>query len=260
MKRLHRLRKNKLIKLFALLFMTLNLVIVTVGGLSYSYILNMFDRVITEFNLSTIENVSSVLSTHFSSGEKLAQEIYHTAEMGDLPDKNDLTSPADRLAAKKLIHSIQYGVDSNGTLTGAYVYLSCSDTVISDGGMYDARFFYENYAPHQGMDYDTWKNWLRGLRQPFYQRATLTYATYETEPIEYYRPFNAYSNLYYGCVVLSYDPALLQEPLSSGTLLRSAHTQVHYLPTGTEVLSTGDPGINAYVYEQGLKPGDTILE
>lgn len=260
MKGLHRLRKNKLIKLFALLFMTLNLAIVTVGGFSYSYILTIFDRVITEFNLSTIENVNSVLSASFSSGEKLAQEIYHTAEMGELPDKRELTAPTDRLAAKKLINSIQYGVDSNGTLADAYVYLSHSDTVISNGGMYDARFFYENYAPHEDMTYETWKDWISSQRQPFYQRATLVYSTHETEAIEYYRPFNAYSNLYYGCVVLTYDPVLLQEPLSSGTLLRNANAQVHYIPTGTEVLSTGDAGINTYVYELGLKPGDTILD
>lgn len=259
MKRLHQLRKNKLIKLFALLFMTLNLAIVTVGGFSYSYILNIFDRVITEFNLSTIENVSSILSNRFSSGEKLAQEIYHTAEMGELPDKSDLTDPADRLAAKKLINFIQYGVDSNSTLADAYVYLSRSDMVISNSGMYDARFFYENYATHKGMDYETWKNWLCSQRQPLYQRATLAYSTHETELIEYCRPFNAYSNLYYGCVVLNYDPELLQETLSNSTLLRNANTQVHYLPTGAQVLSSGNADINDYVYKLGLKPGDTIL-
>ena len=78
--------------------------------------------------------------------------------------------------------------------------------------MFDARFFYEAYAPHNGLSFDEWKRWLREQCQPFYQAATLTYETYDTDVVEYYCPFNAYTNSYYGCVVLNYDPTLLLEP------------------------------------------------
>ena len=205
MHKFQKIRRNKLIKRFAFLFMALNLAIIAVTGFSYFYMSSMFERVVTEYNVSTVENVRATLATNFSAGEKWAQEIYHNAEMGSLSQKNSLKYPSGHLAASKLIDLIEYELGSNSALKEAYIYLSCSDTVISDQGMFDARFFYEAYAPHNGLSFDEWKRWLREQRQPFYQAATLTFETYDTDVVEYYCPFNAYTDSYYGCVVLNYD-------------------------------------------------------
>lgn len=77
MHKFQKIRRNKLIKWFAFLFMALNLAIITVTGLSYFYMSSMFERVVAEYNVSTVENVRTTLATNFSAGEKLAQEIYH---------------------------------------------------------------------------------------------------------------------------------------------------------------------------------------
>lgn len=77
--------------------------------------------------------------------------------------------------------------------------------------MFDARFFYESYAPHNEMTFDEWKSWIQERRQPFYQTATLTYETYTAEVVEYYCPFNAYTDSSYGCVVLNYAPLSASE-------------------------------------------------
>ena len=146
MHKFQKMRRNKLIKWFAFLFMALNLAIITVTGLSYFYMSSMFERVVAEYNVSTVENVRTTLATNFSAGEKLAQEIYHTAEMGSLSKKSNLKDPSGYLAAGKLIDFIEYELGSSSSLEGAYIYLSCSDTVISEQGMFDARFFYESYA------------------------------------------------------------------------------------------------------------------
>lgn len=259
MHKFQKIRRNKLIKWFAFLFMALNLAIITVTGLSYFYMSSMFERVVAEYNVSTVENVRTILATNFSAGEKLAQEIYHTAEMGSLSKKSNLKDPSGYLAAGKLIDFIEYELGSSSSLEGAYIYLSCSDTVISEQGMFDARFFYESYAPHNEMTFDEWKSWIQERRQPFYQTATLTYETYTTEVVEYYCPFNAYTDSSYGCVVLNYAPSLLLKPFDGGALLNSADIQIRYLPEQTQILSSGNTEINNYVYEQDLKTGKTTL-
>lgn len=259
MHKFQKIRRNKLIKRFAFLFMALNLAIIAVTGFSYFYMSSMFERVVTEYNVSTVENVHATLATNFSAGEKWAQEISHNAEIESLSQKNNLKYPSGYLAASNLIDLIEYELGSSSALKEAYIYLSCSDTVISEQGMFDARFFYEAYAPHNGLSFDEWKRWLREQCQPFYQAATLTYETYDTDVVEYYCPFNAYTNSYYGCVVLNYDPTLLLEPFNGGVLLRSSDIQVHYLPTQASILSSGNDEINNYVYGQNIKTGKTIL-
>lgn len=141
MHKFQKIRRNKLIKRFAFLFMALNLAIIAVTGFSYFYMSSMFERVVTEYNVSTVENVHATLATNFSAGEKWAQEIYHNAEIESLSQKNNLKYPSGYLAASKLIDLIEYELGSSSALKEAYIYLSCSDTVISEQGMFDARFF-----------------------------------------------------------------------------------------------------------------------
>lgn len=87
MHKFQKIRRNKLIKRFAFLFMALNLAIIAVTGFSYFYMSSMFERVVTEYNVSTVENVHATLATNFSAGEKWAQEISHNAEIESLSKK-----------------------------------------------------------------------------------------------------------------------------------------------------------------------------
>ena len=79
----NRFKRNKLIQLFISLFLSLSLIIVFITGIGYFSILRTFNTVVAEFNYSTIANINAALSSRFSVGENLAQEIYHIVKLID---------------------------------------------------------------------------------------------------------------------------------------------------------------------------------
>lgn len=241
MRRFQILQKDRLFQLFVLLFMTLNLSIIAVAGLGYSYIVHAFDRIVTDFNVSTIENISTTLSNQFSSGEKLSQELYHTVRMGELPNKKNFDSPTDKYAALNLIRFLQYSVDSSDYLSSAYLYLFDSDTIISNTGLYDAEVFYHTRVPHSDLDFEEWKTFLSGQRQPTYQSAVLEVDAIGTayDIVEYYHPFNAYSSNHRGCIVLNYDKSKIQDFITNSNMVENSMFQVQYLPAQTVVYFYG---------------------
>ena len=252
-------RKNELIKLFVVLFMTLNLIIVVIGGVSYVYTVQIFKKAIAEYNISSIENVRSLMDIRLASGEKLAQDIYLSVNLGDLASEASLTSPDARFLVTKLINTIRYGVDINSVVTDAYVYLAKSETVVSNTGFYEAQYFYDNYVPHKDTTFEQWKNLLVSEKTPTYSNVQLVFPNYETSLTEYRKPFNSYISDIYGCIVVNYDNQAIVEILSKSNLLSKANTQIRYLPTNTPLLSIGDSAVNTYLQTQEIKAGQHIL-
>lgn len=259
MEKITLLRNNGLIKLFGVLFMTLNLIIVVIGGVSYVYTVQIFKKAIAEYNLSSIENVRSLMDLRLASGEKLAQDIYLSVNLGDLASEASLESPNARLLVTKLIDTIRYGVDINSVVTDAYVYLAKSETVVSNTGFYEAQYFYENYVSHKDTSFEAWKNMLVRDKRPTYSNAQLVFPNYEISLTEYRRPFNSYISDIYGCIVVNYDNQAIVEILNKSNLLSKANTQIRYLPTQTPLLSVGDNEINTYLQTQDIAAGQHTL-
>lgn len=262
MPRFHIVHKDRLFQLFVALFMTLNLSIIAVTGLGYSYTVHTFDRIVTDFNVSTIENISTTLSTRFSAGEKLSQELYHTVRMGELPGKKNFDSPTDKYAALNLIRSLQYSVDSNDYLSGAYLYLFDSDTIISNTGLYDAEIFYQTRVPHSGLNFEEWKTFLLGQNQPTYQSAMLEVDAIGTayDIIEYYHPFNAYSSDHRGCIILNYDKSRIRSFITSNKMMEDSTFQVQYLPAREIVYFYGSAALGEPLDSPELEAGSSSVK
>lgn len=256
----NRFKPNKLIQLFISLFLSLSLIIVFITGIGYFSILRTFNTVVAEFNYSTIANINAALSSRFSVGENLAQEIYHIVKLIDLSEKADFRTPENLYNAGKVIAALQTGTNRNESISVAYVYLSRSDTIISDSGIYEARYFYDTYIPHYNMSYEEWKASFTALQQPVYCNSLLSFNTHDLDVIEYYQPFNIYASDSYGCVVLHYDKTFLLDSLSSITLLHDANTQIRYMPADTVIFSSGDNDIGTYIREQMLTSGTHMLK
>lgn len=260
MKKLISIKNNQLIKLFGALFMTLNLIMVVIGSLSCIYTVSAFKKVIAEYNMSNIENVRSLMDIRLSSGEKLAQDIYLSVNLGDLAQETTFETPEARLRISKLMSTIGYGVDTNSVITSAYIYLAKSKTIVSNGGFYEASFFYENYVPHKELPFEQWIAQLNNTKLPCYHNVTLDFENYEVSLTEYRKPINPYATEDYGCVVINYNNQAIAEILEKSLLLGNASTQITYRPTGESLISTGDGAVIQYVKEREMPTGQHFLQ
>lgn len=260
MKSFARLKNNKLIKLFAVLFMTLNLVLVMIGGISCIYTVNMFKNVITEYNVASIDNVRTLMDTRLTSGERLAQDIYLSVNLSDLSGNESIYTPQNRFLITKLINSIQYGVNTNGIIADAYIYLARSDTVISNKGFFEADFFYQNYVPHKDMTFEQWKQSLIDMEDAQYRASDLKFSSYEMSVTEYFKPFNLYSRDLYGCIVINYDNQAILDILNRNKLLSDASAQIRYVPTNSCLINVGNEDVNKYIQTQEIITGQQMLD
>lgn len=258
MRKICKIKNNRLIHLFVILFLTLSLITVIVGGISCIYTAQTVKDVVTEYNVSNIENVRSILDMNVAAGEKLAQDICLSIKMNKFKGDSIISSPENIFLISNLIKAIEYGVDRNGIITNAYIYLTNEDKVISNRGFFDADFYYENYVPHAGLTAQQWKESMQSVKEPTYEDVVLKYEAYEQPAIEYKKA--VYSLGLYGCVVIQYDNESILRTLKRSSVLSGASTQIRYIPQDRVLAQTGSQEINEFVREHLKQKNRYILE
>lgn len=260
MKTLQHIKNNRLLRLFAALFMTLNLVAVVIGSIGSAYAVSEVKKVVAEYNMASIDNVRTLMDMQFSAGEKLAQDIYLSVNLSSLTGSPGAETPQTRLMAAKLIETIKYGVNTSNTITNAYVLFFGGESVISNTGYFPAEFFFENYTPRQGMDYKAWRAELSGLHDAEYRASELAFPGYDLPVLEYIRPFTIQSRNVRGCVVIQYSNQSILDMLSRGALFSNASVQIRYLPTESYLVSSGSDEVNRYMRGVQLASGEQTLK
>lgn len=252
-------QKKKLYELFFILFLTLSVVLVVVGGSGYLYLLNCYKEDVAKFNTANIQRIDQFLDFYYSDGENLASEIIHASNLGFLTEKESMKSPEELLVVEKVIDSIQEGVETNPIVSDAYIYFNKSEKVISNNGMYEADYFYETYVPEEENSYEQWKEALCTRKQESYTLVDHTYENYDQSVITYYKPFNIYSDDVYGCVVLQYNIEAISEVIQQGEMMDVANFQLCYSDTNEVLIFLGDAEINRFVLEQNMNSGQNRI-
>lgn len=260
MKKFTSFKINEVMKLFLVLFMTFNIIIVTIGGVSFVYTLNVFRDSIYQQNVSNIENVRSLLESKVSATEDLAQDIYASISVSDIASKESLIDANSQYTLSKLIDHMSYSSSSNSFVQEAYVYLSKSSTIIGEEGCYDAEFYYNNYIAYEGMTFEEWKRELSEYSVPSYSKQAVTSGVKSYEVIEYIKPFNVFLGDSFGCVIINYDNDEILSVLQKGALLSETSTQIVYIPTDETIISAGDYYINTYIKDEKIPIGESTLE
>ena len=240
------LKNNRLIRLFGGLFMAVNLITVVIGSISCVYTFQNVRRMVTDYNLSNLQNIRTLMDIRLASAEKFAQEIYLNVSMSELASRDTIHTPEDRYTISRLINLLQYGVNVNNIVSDAYVYLSKSDTVVSNYGHYNASFFFANYMPDSDVTFEQWREELRAISEPLYASSTLRFSGFDREIFSYYKPFNRYTPGLFGCVVVGFDIDEILDMMKKNHLLSDANTTLQHLPSKNYVVEVGNAQINAF--------------
>lgn len=227
--------------------MTLNILIVIIGSVSYFFVYNINKSIVEKQNLSSIELGQNLMELRMEDTKKLATDIYLNIQFGELAEKENFDDSNARYLVSKLINVINYGVSADSIVSNAFVYLWKSDCIISNEGLYDARFYYDNYIPEADMSFLEWKQSLLVYRAPTFQNAVFTFSNYNTESTRYIHPFNIYAPEVYGCIVINYRTERLEAILQSGEFVKNGGVELYYKNSLTPLISCGKYALSDYL-------------
>lgn len=259
MKKLTSYKTNEIMKLFLILFLTLNIVMITIGGTSYVYTLNIFKESIYQQNISNIENISNLFESKVMAAEDLAEDICASINMSDIAYKEELTEAETQYTVKKIIEYIQYSSARNTVADDVYIYLEKSDIIISQYGYYNSATYFDKYLSSDWQTYQIWKQQLLAQEFPTYTTKKMANNDEDIDIIQYIRPFNIHLGDVYGCIVVDYDNNEIINILQKGILLSQTSTQIIYTPLNETMVSVGDKEMNSFIKSKNISSGETTL-
>lgn len=257
---LKRYRHNKLLMTIAVLFCTLNIVTVLIGSLGCIYILNHFHALTARYNSLTFQQTKSQIDTTTTNAQEAADDIVQNTYTTMLMDMDAIVSPESLYLGSQLISAIRFCKNSDSNIQGIFVYLPESDKVISDTGMYDAQFFYNNIFPNRDQSFDQWKEEMTHRRQNGFESQKLDFGTYTNSVIAYYEPFNIYSAQYSSCAVVILDAEMLKRQLENMNLFSSTNVVMTYGDSNAPMLEIGNSDINRIARNSQLRLGNNTVQ